>query len=325
MATSTPFSVSCITSQARLLYKQNPKQPSHNTTLSLFGHKSSLCNNPLRYNNGAFSPLVMKPKRAHHVGVVKAQWNSRSIEVLDKQHIPVSLAKYVFDLSEKFIKEKGSFTIVLSGNSVKYLKMLVEPPYINTIQWSKWHVFWADEKAVPKTHLDSNYKFAYDRFISKVPIPMNVNTIDDALSADIAADVYEIGIKIKVDSKVIASSPNTRLPKFDLMLLDMGPEGQLAGLFPGNPALTETRKWVTAVKNAPSPPAERITLTLPVINASSNIAMVVTGAGKANAVLNALGEGQQGDEKMPVQLVSPEGEMKWFLDKGAGSLYLNRS
>ncbi|KAL1309608.1 hypothetical protein HN51_052306 [Arachis hypogaea] len=317
MATTSPFSISCI-SQTKLLHKQNPHQPSHYTRSSLspqFKHKSSsLLYNPLRYNG--VSPIVMKPKSGNAGVSVKALYN-KTVEVFNKEYISVSLAKYVADLSEKFIKQRGFFSIALSGNSVKHLKALVEPPYANTIQWSKWHVFWADEKVVPKTHIDSNYKLAYDTFISKVPIAMNVNTIDDALSAEVAADVYETNIKIKVDSNVIALSPNTRLPKFDLMLLDMGSEGQVAGLFRKNPVLTEARKWVTAVKNAPLP-SERITLTLSVINSSANIAMIVTGASKADAVYAALKE-DQSDDKMPVQLLSPEGEMKWFLDKGAAS------
>ncbi|MED6110756.1 hypothetical protein PIB30_045744 [Stylosanthes scabra] len=316
MATTTPFSISCI-SQTKFLHTKNPHQPPHNTLLPNKSSPSSLLCNPLRYNNGSVAPIVMKPNKRGSNGGFSIKAFNKTVEVLNKEYISVSLAKYVADLSDKFIKQRGFFSIALSGNSVKHLKALVDPPYVNTIQWSKWHIFWADEKAVPKTHIDSNYKLAYDTFISKVPIGVNVNTIDDALSAEVAADAYETNIKIKVDSNVIALSPNTRFPKFDLVLLDMGSEGQVAGLFRKNPVLTETRKWVAAVKNAP-PPSERITLTLPVINSSSNIVMVVTGATKADAVYAALKE-DQGDDKMPVQLLSPEGEIKWFLDKGAAS------
>ncbi|KAJ1379312.1 NagB/RpiA transferase-like [Sesbania bispinosa] len=247
----------------------------------------------------------MKPKRSTHVGgLVKASMDNKNVEVLSKEHLAVSLAKYIADLSNKSIRDRGCFTVVLSGGPVKYLRKLVEPPYYNSIDWSKWHIFWVDERVVPKTH---------------VPIPpLNVNTIDDALPADGAADVYETNLRRLVASNVIAKSPVTGFPKFDLMLLDMGPDGHVASLFPGYPALNETKKWVTFLKNAPKPPPERITFTLPVINASSNIAMVVTGAGKADAVYSAL-EKAPGDAKLPIQSVSPEGELKWFLDKGAAS------
>lgn len=146
----------------------------------------------------------------------------------------------------------------------------------------------------------------------------HVNTIDDSLPADGVADVYETTLRRLVTNNVIATSSITGFPKFDLMLLDMGPDGHVAALFPGHPAVNETRKWVTYLKNAPKPPPERITFTLPVINSSSNIAMVVTGAGKADAVYSAL-EKTPGAYTLPIHLVSPEGEVKWFLDKGAAS------
>jgi 6-phosphogluconolactonase len=120
-----------------------------------------------------------------------------------------------------------------------------------------------------------------------------------------------------VTSNVIASTNG--LPKFDLMLLGMGPDGHVASLFPGHPLLNEDKKWVTFLHNSPKPPSERITFTFPVINASSNVAMVVTGAGKSTAVYTAL-EDDKKTVSLPVEKVSPnEGELKWYLDKGAAS------
>lgn len=149
---------------------------------------------------------------------------------------------------------------------------------------------------------------------------MNVYAIDDALSADGAADVYETTLRRLVKSEVIATSPTSGLPKFDLTLLGMGPDGHVASLFPGHPLLKEDQKWVTFIKDSPKPPPERITFTFPVINSSSNLAMVVTGGGKANAVYTALEDDHETDNKLPVELVSPtEGELKWYLDKGAAS------
>ncbi|KAJ6410949.1 hypothetical protein OIU84_007658 [Salix udensis] len=82
--------------------------------------------------------------------------------------------------------KKRAFTVVVSGGSlIKSLRKLVEAPYVDSIDWSKWHVFWVDERVVPKDHPDSNYKLALDGFLSKVPIPPgNVYAINDALSAD---------------------------------------------------------------------------------------------------------------------------------------------
>ncbi len=121
-----------------------------------------------------------------------------------------------------------------------------------------------------------------------------------------------------VNSKVLALSAASGFPKFDLMLLGMGPDGHVASLFPGHPLLKENKRWVTFIKDSPKPPPERITFTFPVINSSAYIALVVTGAPLAGAVQRALGKGQN-SEKLPVQMVSPEGELAWFLDRDAAS------
>lgn len=157
------------------------------------------------------------------------------------------------------------------------------------------------------------------RFSWQVPIPPgNVYAINDALSAEGAADDYETCVKHLVNSNVIASSSASGFPKFDLMLLGMGPDGHVASLFPGHPLVHENKKWVTSINDSPKPPPERITFTFPVINSSAYIALVVTGTGKADAVHSAL-RGSETSEKLPAALVSPEGELKWFLDKGAAS------
>ncbi|CAJ2674586.1 unnamed protein product [Trifolium pratense] len=314
MATSTFLSLSC-TPQS-MLHSKHRSQTQSSTMSPQLGQKYLY--NPLRHN--VSSPIQVKSKRIHVAGLVKASMNNnKDVHVLSKEHLAVSLAKYVSELSEKYIREKGRFTVVLSPGPIKYLRKLVESPYRESIDWSKWHIFLVDERVVPKTNVDSNYKLANDGFISKVPIPpLNVSTIDDALPADGAADVYETTLRRLVTSNVISTSSQTEFPKFDLMLLDMGPDGHVASLFPGYPALNETKKWVTYLKNAPKPPPERITFTLPVINASSNIAMVVTGAGKADAVYSALEKSPNAD-KLPIQKVNPEGDIKWFLDKGAAS------
>ena len=154
--------------------------------------------------------------------------------------------------------------------------------------------------------------------ILQVPIPPgHIYAINDALSAEGAADDYETCLKQLVKTNVIAAS-TTGFPKFDLMLLGMGPDGHVASLFPGHPLVKEDKKWVTFIKHSPKLPPERITFTFPVINSSSHIALVVCGAGKAGAVKSALG-GNQTSDLLPVQMVSPEGELVCFLDWEAAS------
>ncbi|XP_038978703.1 probable 6-phosphogluconolactonase 4, chloroplastic [Phoenix dactylifera] len=245
-----------------------------------------------------------------------------------EEELSVSLAKYTAKLSEKFAQERGAFTVVLSGGSlIKSLRKLVDPPYLESVDWTKWHVFWVDERVIPKDHADSNYKLAYDGFLSKVPIPPGqVYAINDSLSAEGAADDYEICLKQLVKTGVVAASSATVFPKFDLMLLGMGPDGHVASLFPGHPLLNENQRWVTFIKDSPKPPPERITFTFPVINSSAYVALVVTGAGKASAVHKALGSGQSLSDMLPVEMVSlKDGKFSWFTDKAAVSLLQDRA
>ncbi|KAK1415151.1 hypothetical protein QVD17_30923 [Tagetes erecta] len=242
----------------------------------------------------------------------------KTVEIFDSEEaLSISLAKYTAHLSDQ---QKGSFTVVVSGGSlIKSLRKLAEAPYIDSIDWSKWHMFWVDERVVPKDHPDSNFLLAFDGFLSKVPIPTeNIHAINDTLSAEAASDDYEARIRHLIKNGVINVSETTGFPKFDLMLLGMGPDGHVASLFPGHALLEEKNKWVTFIKESPKPPPERITFTFPVINSSANVAMVVAGAGKAHPVHVALGDGQE-PEVLPVQLVAPEGQLTWFLDKDAAS------
>ncbi|KAF5204394.1 6-phosphogluconolactonase [Thalictrum thalictroides] len=251
------------------------------------------------------------------VGKAKAD-----LQIFDtEEDLSVSLAKYTAELSEKFTKERGAFTVVVSGGSlIKSLRKLVESPYVDSIDWAKWHVFWVDERVVPKDHDDSNYKLAYDGFLSKVPVPPGqVYAINDALSAEGAADDYETCLKQLVKIKVVDLLPASGFPKFDLMLLGMGPDGHVASLFPGHPLVNENKRWVTYIKDSPKPPPERITFTFPVINSAAKIAMVVVGAGKSDVVRRAVGS-DTGSDMLPVQMVSPaDGATTWFLDKDAAS------
>ncbi|CAI0544694.1 unnamed protein product, partial [Linum tenue] len=192
-------------------------------------------------------------------------------------------------------------------------RKLLEPPYIDSIEWSKWHVFWVDERVVPKDHDDSNYKLAFDLFLSQVS-----SSHCNFLTFNVVALHLE-RMNATFGREVIAKSEASGFPKFDLQLLGMGPDGHVASLFPGHPLCKESKKWVTHILDSPKPPPERITFTFPVINSSANIALVVCGGGKADVVQRALGNSGKNEEPLPCQLVSPEGELKWFLDKAAAS------
>ncbi|KAH1040726.1 hypothetical protein J1N35_042469 [Gossypium stocksii] len=210
------------------------------------------------------------------------------------------LADYIAEQSEAAVKERGAFAIALSCGSLIGLTGL---------DWSKWHIFWADERVVAENRCDSNYKLAKD--FSKVPIvPSHVHSINDSVSAEEAADEY-----------ITVSVPDiSDCPKFDLILLGIGPDGHVASLFPNHSALNETDKWVTFIVDSPKPPPERITFTFPVINSASNVAVVVTSNSKAEAVHLAIDNIEPNCPSLPAQLVQPTiGKLIWFSDKPAAS------
>ncbi|KAK2636031.1 hypothetical protein Ddye_030823 [Dipteronia dyeriana] len=238
------------------------------------------------------------------------------------EELSTDLVDYIAELSEASVKERGVFAIALSGGSlIGLIGKLCEAPYIKTVDWAKWYIFWADERVVAKNHADSNYKLAKDGLLSKVPIvPSHVHSINDSLSAEEAADEYGFVIRQLVKTRMVSVSDISDCPKFDLILLGMGSDGHVASLFPDHTVLEEKEEWITFITDSPKPPPERITFTLPVINSASNVAVVVTGESKAEAVHLAIDDVGADFPSLPSRMVQPtKGKLVWFLDKPAAS------
>ncbi|GJN11099.1 hypothetical protein PR202_ga29265 [Eleusine coracana subsp. coracana] len=235
------------------------------------------------------------------------------------------LAEYISQISEISVKERGYFAIALSGGPlVSFLGKLCEAPYNKTLDWSKWYIFWSDERAVAKNHVESNYKLTKEGFLSKVPVLNgHVYSINDNATVEDAATDYEFVIRQLVKARTIGVSESNDCPKFDLILLDMGSDGHVASLFPNHPALELKDDWVTYITDSPELPPERITFTLPVINSASNIAILATGNDKAKAVQLAISDSTEDPDtplSLPARMVQlTDGKLIWFLDKSAAS------
>ncbi len=129
---------------------------------------------------------------------------------------------------------------------------------------------------------------------------------------DLAARSYE-GRLISLPSTILPRN-QANFPIFDLILLGIGPDGHVASLFPNTSQTATTTGWVLPVTNSPKPPPERITMTMPVINAGKEVWLVALGEGKAEIVQRAL-EVQALPGALPAQLVRPAASpLKWVLD-----------
>jgi len=220
---------------------------------------------------------------------------------------------YVSDIAKNSVRKNGKFVFAISGGSLPKLLaagLLKSLDVSDTDQFKNWHVFFADERCVPLTSDDSNYKGCQEAFLSRIPVPAgNIHTIDASLAGGPAAmaRAYEKQI---ID--VMGTSAS-----FDLILLGMGPDGHTCSLFPGHALLKETSRLVAHIEDSPKPPPKRITLTFPVIHAARNVAFVTAGASKAQILPKVLAKGSD----LPASRAhSKTKQTKWFVDAAASSL-----
>ncbi|KAF2296769.1 hypothetical protein GH714_001795 [Hevea brasiliensis] len=230
------------------------------------------------------------------------------------EELSSGLAEYVHQISESAIKEKGSFSLVLSGGDVpKRLGKLTSSAFLKMVEWSKWHVFWAEENVVAKRHPDSFFWQAKEYFLSKVPIlPAHVFPVSHDVPGESAASNYEFSIRQHVRKRSVSVSPSSDCPRFDLILLNFP--------LPRHPVPGEESQWVSLVSIDGS--KEKVMLTLPVINAAAHVAIVASGAEVAPEFLDVM-MGQKSIGSNPARMVWPiDGKLVWFVDTSAASLFL---
>ena len=232
------------------------------------------------------------------------------------------LRTYILQCQQAGLARHDAFKIAVSGSSLPntLAKALLAPSNGTSEdrpQYTKWEVFFADERAVPLDHEDSNYRLVKEEWIDKIPAemgkptvhPIDVRYLDDPQEL---ADQYQEELM-----KSFAARDSVKLPIFDLLLLGCGPDGHTCSLFPGHELLRENDAWVAQISDSPKPPTKRITLTLPVVTHGLKIAFVATGEGKQE-ILGKILDTDEG-RSLPCGLVNEGGgdSVSWFTDSAA--------
>ncbi|MBD8505252.1 6-phosphogluconolactonase [Hoyosella sp. G463] len=207
----------------------------------------------------------------------------------------------------------GSASIVVTGGStgIAVLEQLREH---EGLDWSRLDLFWGDERFLPTGHPDRNDTQADEAMIAHVPLaaarihrmPASEGKLAD--DPEQAARTYE---------EHLHHLGNGKLPRFDVHLLGMGPDGHINSLFPHDPALGQQDRHVVGVTASPKPPAQRITLTLPAVQHSTEVWLLVSGAAKAPAVAAALRGAPAGE--CPAAAANGVLRTAWYLDRDAAS------
>jgi 6-phosphogluconolactonase len=221
-------------------------------------------------------------------------------------------AVQLMELSSNAVADRGVFTLALSGGSTpkKLYTLLAQDPAFAAFPWAKTQLFFGDERHVQPEDKDSNFRMTKESLLSTGRVPeANVHRVFAELAdAAQAAAEYEGTIRRQFNTDEV--------PRFDAVLLGMGPDGHTASLFPGSDGLEEKEKWVIAnwVQKFNT---HRITFTYPVLNAARVVLLLVAGADKAPMIKQVLGDPKG---VYPVERVEPRDGVKvWMLDEAAAA------
>ncbi|HEX2247988.1 MAG TPA: 6-phosphogluconolactonase [Arthrobacter sp.] len=218
-------------------------------------------------------------------------------------------------------RERGEATIVLTGGTlgINTLKAVAAEPSRTDVDWSRVNFWWGDERFVARNSPDRNELQARQALLDLIEVDESrvhpFGAADEHDTPFDAADAYAEELREAARSE--GRDGQEQVPTFDVLLLGVGPDAHIASLFPEMAGIREEERTVVGVENAPKPPPERVSLTLPAINSASEIWIVVAGDDKAGAVGLALAGA--GPVQVPAAGARGRQETLWMLDQAAAS------
>lgn len=231
--------------------------------------------------------------------------------------LAVAAAEFFTSTVAAAVKARGAARVAVSGGTTpKAMFALLADraaPYFAQIPWDRLLIFWVDERCVPPTDTDSNYRMTDEALFSHVPLlAAQIYRMEGELDPEVAAARYEAAIRTAFRLE------GAETPTFDLILLGLGEDGHTASIFPHTAAINELGRIVVA-NHVPQKDTWRITLTWPVIQQGREVAFLVEGAGKARSIYDVF-LGSYDPEMRPAQLIRPaSGRLTLLLDAAAAS------
>lgn len=229
-------------------------------------------------------------------------------------------ARLLADTCRTAVAGRGVFRMAVSGGStpVHLFRLLASQEWAATLPWDRMAIFWVDERCVAPDDPQSNFGMTRRELLDKLPdgpAAVRHHRMEGELEPAAAAARYEELLRREFG---LAAGD---LPRFDLVLLGMGPDGHTASLFPGTAALDEQTRLVTSLY-VPKLQSHRLTLTFPVLNNARCCCFMAAGADKHPALsrvcdLPGATSPRDGDS-LPAQRVRPtDGELLWLVDEAA--------
>jgi len=216
------------------------------------------------------------------------------------------LAFLVAERIREKVRERGLASLGLSGGGTPRTLFAFLGEHPSLLPWEKTHLFWVDERYVPRDDPASNFRLAKETFLDQVGIPpANLHPVDISLPLQEAAQAFEEDIRTFFN----ASSTSG----LDLLLLGMGSDGHTGSLFPGSQEVQEQHRLVRAVPEPKgTPPVPRVTMTLPLINSSQVCCFLAQGDAKCRLAQRII-DGDGETRRLPAAMVAPREELFWFL------------
>ncbi len=237
---------------------------------------------------------------------------SRSIHLSVHVHKdPAAMAERaahcIAEYCEQAIQERGTFTLALSGGAtpLPLFRLLAGEDWANRLPWEKIVIYWVDERCVEPSDPSSNYCVAKQELLSHVPITWYYRMKGEDKPEKASAD-YEALLKEHFRLK------EGEFPRFDCVLLGLGANGHVASLFPHG---LEEKKKLVIDQYVHEYHADRISLTLPVLNNARSTIFLVSGADKYEPLSHTLNLLEE--PRLPAQFIRPKGDLIWIVDEAA--------